>query len=55
MSTKHSFMLKVIDARMSDVRKVLKDAGINIVSIAEVHKEEIAEEEAEKAADRKNG
>jgi hypothetical protein len=44
MPTKHSFMVKVIDARMSDMRKVLKDAGLNVVSIAEIHKEEIPEE-----------
>ena len=48
-------MLKVIDARMSEVRKVLKDAGINVVSITEVHKEETVEQEAEKAADQENG
>ena len=48
MSTKHNFMLKVIDARMSDVRKVLKDAGINVVSIVEVHKEDIPGAEGEK-------
>lgn len=47
MSTKHSFMVKVIDARMSDLRKVLKGAGINIISIAEIHKEEVPEERAE--------
>ncbi len=44
MPTKHSFMLKVIDARMGDVRKVLKDAGINVVSIVEIHKEDIPEQ-----------
>ena len=43
MATRHNFMLKVIDARMSDVRKVLKDAGINVVSIVEVYKEDIPE------------
>jgi len=48
MATKHNFMLKVIDARMSDVRKVLKNAGINVVSIVEVYKEDIPGGEEEK-------
>jgi len=50
MPTKHNFILKVIDARLSDVRKVLKDAGINVASIVEIQKEEIPEPEEEKAA-----
>lgn len=50
MATKHNFILKVIDARMSDVRKVLKDAGINVASIVEVHKEEIPEQETDEPA-----
>jgi hypothetical protein len=45
MATQHNFMLKVIDARMSDVRKVLKDAGVNVVSIVEVYKEDIPQED----------
>ena len=44
MATQHNFMLKVIDARMSDVRKTLKDAGVNVVSIVEVFKEELPEQ-----------
>ena len=44
MATQRNFMLKVIDSRMSDVRKVLKDAGVNVVSIVEVYKEELPEE-----------
>ena len=52
MATKHNFMLKVVDARMSDVRKVLKAAGINVVSIVEVYKEDLpGEEEAVPAAE----
>lgn len=52
MATKRNFMLKVIDARMSDVRKALKEAGINLVSIVAVHKEELpAEAEPEPAAE----
>jgi len=50
MPTKHNFILKVIDARLSDVRKVLKDAGINVASIVEIQKEEIPEPEEEKTA-----
>ena len=49
MATKHNFMLKVVDARMGEVRKILKEAGINVVSIVEVHKEELPEQVAEKA------
>ena len=44
MATQHNFMLKVIDARMGDVRKVLKEAGVNVVSIVEVFKEELPDE-----------
>jgi hypothetical protein len=47
MPTKRSFMVKTVDARLSDLRKALKEAGINVVSIAEIHKEEIAAEGAE--------
>ena len=47
MSTKHSFLVKVVDGRLSDLRKALKEAGMNVVSIAEIHKEEIAQEGAE--------
>jgi hypothetical protein len=49
MPTKHSFMVKVIDARLSDLRKVLKDAGVNVVSIAEIHKEDVTEEITEES------
>ncbi len=49
MPTKHNFILKVIDARLSDVRKVLKDAGIHVVSIVEIQKEEIPEPEVKEA------
>jgi len=55
MATKHNFMLKVIDARMSDVRKVLKNAGINVVSIVEVHKEDIPGEEEGKPTGEDDG
>ena len=40
MATKANFILKVADAKLSDVQKALKDANINVVSIMEIHKEE---------------
>jgi hypothetical protein len=41
MATKSNFILKVQDAKLADVQKALKDANINVVSILEVHKEEV--------------
>jgi len=55
MATKHNFMLKVIDAKMGDIRKALKEAGINVASIVEVYKEDIAGEEEEQPAAESNG
>ena len=40
-----NFILKVQDAKAVDIQKALKAAGINVVSIIEVHKEK--EEAAE--------
>jgi hypothetical protein len=40
VATKTNFILKVSDAKLSDVQKALKDANITVVSIMEVHKEE---------------
>ena len=40
MAIKTNFILKVSDAKLSDVQKALKDANITVVSIMEVHKEE---------------
>jgi len=37
-------MLKVVDSKMGDVRKALKEAGINVTSIVEVYKEDISDE-----------
>jgi hypothetical protein len=42
---KANFMLKVEDAKAADVQKALKEAGISVRSIQELHKEE-AEAEA---------
>ena len=41
MATKTNFILKVQDAKLADVQKALKEANINVVSILEVHKEEV--------------
>jgi hypothetical protein len=41
MAMKTNFILKVQDAKLADVQKALKEANINVVSILEVHKEEV--------------
>jgi len=38
-----NFILKVQDAKAVDIQKALKAAGINVVSIIEVHKEKVEE------------
>ncbi len=40
MATKSNFILKVQDAKLADVQKALKDAGINVLSVMEIHREE---------------
>ncbi len=42
MATKTNFVLKVADAKLADVQKALKDAGINVLSLMEIHREEAA-------------
>jgi len=42
-----SFMLKVTDAKKAEIRKVLKDAGIEVRSLTEVFSEDIEGEEKE--------
>ncbi len=42
MSVNSSFVVKVTDAKMSDIQKALEQAGIKVRSIVEVHKEEVA-------------
>ncbi|MEA2102465.1 MAG: hypothetical protein U9P80_07810 [Thermodesulfobacteriota bacterium] len=47
-----SFMLKVTDAKKAQIKKALKDAGIEVRSLMEVYSEEIVsgeEKDAEKA------
>ena len=38
-----NFILKVQDSKAVDIQKALKAAGINVVSIIEVHKEKVEE------------
>ncbi|KAF0181292.1 MAG: hypothetical protein FD164_1530 [Nitrospirae bacterium] len=40
MAVNSNFLVKVTDAKLSDVQKALQAAGISIRSIIEVHKEE---------------
>jgi hypothetical protein len=42
MSMNASYMVKVTDAKMSDIQKALEQAGIKLRSIVEVYKEEVA-------------
>jgi hypothetical protein len=42
MAFRLSYILKVVDAKPSEVRKALEQAGITVRSLAEIHKEEIA-------------
>ena len=42
MSVNSSFVVKVTDAKMSDIQRALEQAGIKVRSIVEVHKEEVA-------------
>jgi hypothetical protein len=48
MPTKHNLMVKVIDARAGEIQKILKAAGVQVISVVEVHKEEVPTPEAEK-------
>ena len=41
MSMNASYMVKVTDAKMSDIQKALEQAGIKLRSIVEVYKEEV--------------
>jgi hypothetical protein len=41
----NNFILKVEDARLPDIQKALKQAGIKVRSIIEVFKEEVKKEE----------
>lgn len=41
-----NFMVKVEDAKLPDIQKALKEAGIKVRSIIEVYKEEISKAES---------
>ncbi|MBF0345085.1 MAG: hypothetical protein HQL06_12755 [Nitrospirae bacterium] len=43
MTLQINFMLKVEDAKLPDIQKALKGAGIKVKSIVELHKEGIPE------------
>jgi hypothetical protein len=43
MATQINYVLKVKDAKLAAVKKALSGAGIDVVSIVEVHKEELPE------------
>lgn len=42
MSVNVSYVVKVTDAKLTEVQKALEQAGIKVRSIIEVHKEEVA-------------
>ncbi len=46
---KANFMVKVEDARLPDIQKALKAAGIKVRSIIEVYKEDEAKSTGEKS------
>jgi hypothetical protein len=43
MAVNLNYILKVVDAKPSEVQKALEQAGIKVRSIMEVHKEETAD------------
>jgi hypothetical protein len=40
MAVNSNFILKVVDAKLSDIQKALQQAGVSVRSIIEVFKEE---------------
>jgi hypothetical protein len=50
MATQINYMLKVRDAKLAAVKKALSDAGIDVVSLVEVFKEELPAPPAEPGA-----
>lgn len=40
MAVKVNYIVKVTDAKMADIMNALKAAGINVISVLEVHREE---------------
>jgi hypothetical protein len=48
--TNSNFMVKVTDAKLTDIQKALQSAGIKVRSIIEVFKEEDKSQEEKKEA-----
>ena len=48
MSNLVNFIVKTKDAKESDIKKALKEAGINVISVATIYKEEINESVSKK-------
>lgn len=46
-----NFMLKVVDAKKAEIRKALKDAGIEVRALTEVYSEETGTPEGDKDTD----
>jgi len=49
MATQINYMLKVKDAKLAAVKKALAEAGVEVVSLVEVFKEELPAEPPEPA------
>lgn len=43
MATQINYVLKVKDAKLGAIKKALSTAGIEVVSLVEVHKEDLGE------------
>jgi hypothetical protein len=55
MATQINYMLKVRDAKLAAVKKALSGAGIEVVSLVEVFKEELPAEPAQEPAEAPSG
>lgn len=49
--TNSNFLVKVTDAKLTDIRKALQAAGIKVRSIIEVFKEEVKSSEEQKESE----
>ncbi len=47
MSNLVNFIVKTKDAKESDIKKALKEAGIEVISVATVYKETVEDEKKE--------
>jgi len=48
MSNLVNFIVKTKDTKESEIKKALKEAGINVISVATIYKEEIKESASRK-------